>query len=122
MITALIILHFFGGGSLELFSSSDFRTIGRSIEDPSRAAAATRAMERINENLVYLVEQRNMFFEQLVEINADVDAPEDAYEKVLDELWKVRGEAREKYIQDIFIMRRNMMRSEWDAAFDNTEE
>jgi len=121
VITALIIMYFFGGGTVELFSSSDFRTIGRSIEDSSRAAVATRAMERINENLASVFEQRNMSFEQLAEINADVDAPEDAYEKVLDELWKARGEARRKYVQDIFIMRRNMTRHEWDIAFGNAE-
>lgn len=121
MITALIIMHFFGGGTLELFSSLDFTTIGRAIEDPSRAAVATRAMERINENLTSVVQQREQFFGQLVEINANVDAPEDAYEKVLDELWQARAEARQKYVQDVFIMRRNMTRIEWDAAFGNTE-
>lgn len=122
MITALIILHFFGGGTIELFSSSDFRTIGRTIENPSRAAVATRAMERINENLVTVFEQRKMSFEQLAEIDADVDAAKDAYEKVLNELWQVRAEAREKYIQDVFIMRRNMTRQEWDAAFGDAED
>ncbi len=121
MITALIIWHLFGGGSLELFSSSDFSTIERSIEDPSRAAVAARAMERINENLASVFERRKLSFEQLAEINADVDAPEDAYEKVLDELWKARGEARRKYVQDIFIMRRNMTLHEWDVAFGNAE-
>ncbi len=78
-------------------------------------------MERINENLVTVFEQRKMSFEQLAEIDADVDAAKDAYEKVLDELWQFRAEAREKYIQDVFIMRRNMTRVEWDAAFGNTE-
>ena len=121
MITALIIWHLFGGGSLELFSSSDFRTIGRTVEDPSRAAVATRAMERINENLASVFEQRKLSFEQLAEINTDVDAPEDAYERVLDELWLARAEARQKYVQDIFIMRRNMTRHEWDVAFGNAE-
>ncbi len=121
MITALIIMHFFGGGTLEVFSSSDFRTIGRTIEDPSRAEAATRAMERINENLTSVVQQREKYFGQLVEINANVDAPEDAYEKVLDELWQARAEARQKYIEQVFIMRENMTRHEWKVAFGNAE-
>jgi 1-deoxy-D-xylulose 5-phosphate reductoisomerase len=79
-------------------------------------------MERINENLVTVFEQRKMSFEQLAEIDADVDAAKDAYEKVLNELWQVRAEAREKYIQDVFIMRRNMTRVEWDAAFGDAED
>ena len=122
MITALIIMHLFGGGALEAFSRSDLKTVERAIEDPSRAAVATRAMARVNETLTYVFEQRNRTFEQLAEINDDVDAPEEAFDKVLDELWRARSEARDKYIQDVFIMRRNMTRAEWNTAFGNTED
>ena len=121
MITALVLMHLFGGGSVEFFSRSDFRTVGRTIEEPARAEAATQAMERINERLASLMQQRKEFFERLEEINIKVDAPEDAYDRVLDELWQGRSEARQKYVEEVFIMRENMTRDEWDTAFGNTE-
>ena len=121
MITALIIMYFFGGGTAEIFSRSDFRTIGRTVEEPSRAQATTQAMERINEGLASLMQRREQIFEELSEINARVDAPEDAYNRVLDELWQARTEARLKYVEQVFIMRENLTRQEWDEAFGNTE-
>ncbi len=121
MMAALILMHLFGGGIPDLFSRPDFKMIERTVADPSRAAATRRAMERINENLADLAEGRKKFFEGLVDINEEVDAPENAYEKILDELAQVRLEARQKYIQDVFIMRRNMSRQEWNQAFGSTE-
>jgi len=40
---------------------------------------------------------------------------------VLKELWQARTEARLKYVEQVFIMRENMTRQEWDATFGNTE-
>jgi hypothetical protein len=122
MITALILMHLFGGGIPDLFLRPHFKIVESTVEDSSRAAAVTRAMERINENLADLAEGRNKFFEDLIEVNKNVDAPEDAYEEILDELSRVRVEARQKYIQDVFIMRRNMTRQEWDTAFVNAKQ
>jgi hypothetical protein len=110
------------GGIPDLFLRPHFKIVESTVEDSSRAAAVTRAMERINENLADLAEGRNKFFEDLIEVNKNVDAPEDAYEEILDELSRVRVEARQKYIQDVFIMRRNMTRQEWDTAFVNAKQ
>ncbi len=121
MITALILMHFFGGGIPDLFARPDFKMIERTVEDSSRAAVVRRAMERINENLANLTEARKKFFDDLIEVNEDVDAPEDAYEKILDELSRVRVAARQNYIQDVFIMRGNMTRQEWNQAFGSPE-
>ena len=51
MLTALILMAMFGGGSAEVFSRSDFRTVESAIDEPERAEAATQAMERIKEVL-----------------------------------------------------------------------
>ncbi len=123
MITALILMHLFGGGgeSIEIFSRSDFRTVGRSIEEPARAEAATQAMERVNEVVASVVKQRGQSFRLLSEINTKVDSPDDAYDKVLDELWQARREARSRFVEEVFIMRKNMTRDEWDGAFGNAD-
>lgn len=124
MITALVLMHFFGGGggSIEIFSRSDFRTVGRSIEEPARAEAATQAMERVNEVVASVLKQRDQSFRLLSEINTKVDSPDDAYDKVFDELWQARREARSRFVEEVFIMRKNMTRDEWDTAFGNSEQ
>jgi len=121
MITALLIMHFFGGGNVEIFSRSDFRTVERTIEEPARAEAATQAMERINERMVSVSQNREDLFAQLVGIDNKVDSPEDAYDKVFDELWQFRREAREEHVTDVFTMRANMTRDEWETAFGKAD-
>jgi len=117
-------MHLFGGGgeSIEIFSRSDFRTVERSIEEPARAEAATQAMERVNEVVASVLKQRDQSFRLLSEINTKVDSPDDAYDKVIDELWQARREARSRFIEEVFIMRKNMTRDEWDTAFGNSEQ
>ena len=122
MITALIIMHFFGGGNLEIFSSSDFRTVRRTIEEPQRVEVVTQTMERMNEHLESLAQRRQQVFEQLADINTKIDSPEDAYDKVLDELWQARREMHPKYVEDVFILRENITRDEWQAAFGGSEK
>jgi len=122
MITALIIMHFFGGGMPVLFSRSDFRTVGRTIEEPQRAAAATEAMERINELLESIAKKRQETAEQLGGIDHEVTSREGTYDNFLDELSQARLEARQKYIEEVFTMREHMTRDEWSAAFGNTAE
>ena len=121
MITALILLHLFGGGEAEIFSRSDIRMVGRNIEDVERTAVVTQAMERMNERFTSILEIRGKSFEQLSEIDHNVKAREGTYDKVFDELWQARAEARQKYIEDIFIMRENMTRDEWNASFGETD-
>lgn len=122
MITALIIMHFFGGGTPVLFTRSDFRTVNSSIEEPERAEAATEAMERMNELLESVVDKRMETRDQLSEIDHSVTSREGSYDKIIDELWQVRREARQQYIDEVFTMREFMTRDEWNAAFGNTEE
>jgi hypothetical protein len=122
MITALILMHFFGGGTPEIFSRSDFRTVGRTIEEPVRAEAVTQAMERMNELVASTVEKRRETFQKLSEIDVKVDSQEINYDEMLDQLWQARREAGQKYIEEIFLMREYMTRDEWNIAFGVTDE
>ncbi len=121
MITALVLLHLFGGGEAEIFSRSDIRMVGQNIEDVERTAVVTQTMERMNERFTSILEIRGKSFEQLSEIDHNVNSREGTYNKVFDELWQARATVRQKYIDDIFIMRENMTRDEWQAAFGDTE-
>ncbi len=121
MLTALILIAIFGGGSAEVFSRSDFRTVQAAIEEPERAEAAAQAMGRINDHLETLLDQRAKYFEQLGEIDARIESPEDEYESVLDRLWLARQEAQASYTGDVFILRDNMTRDEWKTAFGNAD-
>ena len=114
-------MHLFGGGSAEIFSRSDFRTVNSTIEEPARAEAVTQAMERMNELLDSTVEKRKQAFEQLSKIDLKIDSQEVSYDEMLDQLWQARREAGKKYIEEIFEMRAHMTREEWNAAFANTE-
>jgi hypothetical protein len=119
MLTALILMAIFGGGSAEVFSRSDFRTVESAIVKPERAEAATQAMERINDNLETLLDERAQYFEQLSGIDARVESPQDEYDRLLDQLWLARQEAQASYIGEVFILRDNMTRDEWETAFGN---
>jgi hypothetical protein len=115
-------MRLFGGGDVEVFSRSDFRTVERTLEEPARAEAATQAMERINERMTSELQNRELSFDQLAEIETRVDSPEEAYIKVFDELWQSRREAHDEHIADVFIMRENMTREEWAAVFAASEQ
>jgi len=112
----------FGGGSAEIFSRSDFRMVESVIEEPQRAEAATQAMERINEHLETLMDQRARHFEQLSEIDASVDSPQDEYDSVLDQLWLARQNAEASYVGEVFVLRSNMTRDEWETAFSKGDK
>ena len=106
MITALLIMHFFGGGNVEIFSRSDFRTVERTIEEPARAEAATQAMERINERMVSVSPNREDLFAQLVRIDNKVESPEDAYDKVFERFPNLRVASIENgsaFLGDLFV-------------------
>ena len=121
MLTALILIAIFGGGSAEVFSRSDFRTVESAIQDSQRAEAATQAMERINDRLETLMDERAQYFEQLSEIDARVESPGDDYETVLDRLWLARQEAQASYVGEVFILRDNMTRDEWETVFGKAD-
>ncbi len=122
MLTALILMAMFGGGSAEVFSRSDFRTVESAIDEPERAEAATQAMERINDHLEALLDERAQYFEQLSEIDARLESPEDEYDSVLQRLWLARRDAQASYTGEIFILRDNMTRDEWETAFGNADD
>ena len=122
MLTTLILMAIFGGGSAEVFSRSDFRTVESAIEEPRRAEAATQAMERINDQLETLLDGREQYFEQLKNIDASIESPKDEYDSVLDRLWLGRQEAQVSYIAEIFVLRDNMTRDEWETAFGNADD
>ena len=121
MITALIFMAIFGGGSAEVFSRSDFRTVESAIEEPERVAAATESMERINDRLETMMEKRDRYLQQLRDIDVRVESPEDEYERVLDQLWTVRREALASYTDEVFVLRDNMTRDEWETAFGKAD-
>jgi hypothetical protein len=121
MITALIIMHFFGGGNVEIFSRSEFTTIERTIPGTERRDTVTQAMESMNARFASVVDRHSKYFEQLSEIDHNVNSREAAYDKILDELWQARREMRRGHIDDVFTMRKNMTRDEWNAAFGDTK-
>lgn len=117
MLTVLILTMLFGGGSLEVFSRDDLRAVESAIEEPARAEAATQSMERVNARLEALEGQRTTYFEALSEINSRVDAPAEDYEAVIEHLWSARRDALDTYVDEVFVLRDNMTRVEWDTAF-----
>ena len=119
MLTIIILTMLFGGGSIEIFSEADFRAVENTIEEPARAELATESMERVNAKLDALEEQRTAYFDALSEINARVDAPADEYEVVIDRLWDARRGALDTYVEEVFVLRDNMTREEWNAAFSD---
>ncbi len=119
MLTIIILTMLFGGGSIEIFSEADFRAVENTIEEPARAELATESMERVNAKLDALEEQRTAYFDALSEINARVDAPADEYEVVIDHLWDARRGALDTYLDEVFVLRDNMTRDEWNAAFSD---
>jgi len=74
-------------------------------------------MERVNAKLESLEEQRTAYFKALSEINQRVDAPSDAYDVVIERLWEARRNALDTYVDEVFVLRNNMTREEWDDAF-----
>jgi len=121
MLMAILLASLLGGGSAELFVRDDFRAVERIIEEPERAAAATATMQRINNRLNGLFNQRRELVASLVALDLDVDASADVYEKHFDELWLRREQATDGYVRDVFEMREHISREEWAAIFDPPE-
>jgi len=119
MLTIIILTMLFGGGSIEIFSGADFRAVENTIEEPERVEVARQSMERVNEKLDTLAQQRTAYFETLSEINERVDAPIDEYGAVIERLWDARRDALDTYVDEVFVLRDNMTRDEWNAAFSD---
>lgn len=120
MITALILMMIFGGSTPEIFVRDDFRAISRVIEEEQRAAAVTQSMQSINAKLERIMSKREAVFESLSNVDDLVGAEQAEYEAILEPLWNLRREADALYIDEVFEMRNNMTREEWDQTFGST--
>jgi len=118
-LTIIILTMLFGGGSVEIFSRADIRAVESTVQEPLRAEAAIASMERVNEKLDALGEQRDAFFDTLSEINQSVDAPADEYDAVIERLWDARRDALDTYVDEVFVVRDNMTRDEWNDVFND---
>ena len=78
-------------------------------------------MERINERMTAVLQHRADIFAQLAEIDTKIDSPEDAYDKLFDELWQFRREAGQEHVTDVFTLRANMTRDGWETAFGKAD-
>ena len=117
MLIALTLSMLLGSGSLELFGRSDFREVGRVIEDAQRAEQVRGSMERINAELEGLAAVRDAEFERFKNVDDLVGATLADYKQVLDPLWQARREAQAVYIDEVFAMRKTMSRDEWGRMF-----
>jgi len=118
MLTIIILTMLFGGGSVEIFSGADIRAVESTVQEPLRAETAIASMERVNAKLEALGQQRDAYFETLSEINQRVDAPIDAYDVIIERLWVARRDALDTYVDEVFVLRDNMTRDEWEKAFN----
>jgi len=119
MLTIIILTMLFGGGSIEIFSSGDFRAVENAVEEQARAEAATQSMERVNAELEALVQKRIEYFEALSVINERVDASAAEYDEIIDGLWDVRRSAVDTYLDEVFVLRETMTREEWYDVFND---
>ena len=121
MLMALLLASLLGG-SAEFFVRDDFRAVESVIEEPERAAAAIAIMERINNRMNGIFNQRRELVARISTLDLDVEASPDAYSAYFDELWQRREQATDGYVRDVFEMREHISREEWAAIFDPTED
>jgi len=121
MLMALLLASLLGG-SADFFVRDDFRAVQSVIEDPERAAAATAIMERVNNRMNGIFNQRRELVAGIATLDLDVDASADAYNDRFDELWQRREQATDGYVRDVFEMREHISREEWAAIFDPPED
>ena len=117
MLIALFIIIFLGGGAMEMFTDEDFEALETVVEEPERAAQASDVMQRINSRATGLARERGEQLERLGAIDSDVDASLENYNEVLDRLWQVRSEAADGYVRDVFDLREQLTREEWEEIF-----
>lgn len=118
MLTLLILTMLFGGGTIEVFTADDQAYAAQAIEDPERAAAAIDSMERVNQKLADLEQQRVSYLEALTEVNERMDARAEDYDEIIDQLWDARRSALDTYVEEVFVLRETMTRGEWEVAFN----
>jgi hypothetical protein len=120
MLTALFLMWLLGGSTPEAFVRDDFRAVSRVVAEPARAAATTKSMERVNAELERNFALRVEILEQFIQLDDRVGATRGEYEGALAPLWTARREAQMIYVGEVFTMRDNMTREEWDQVFGPT--
>jgi hypothetical protein len=114
---ALLILSLLGAGAYEIFSTDEFGYVEDVIEEPERADRAMMIMRRVNRLGAQLSERREDVVAELATLNADQSTGVEDYQAVLDRLWLTRAEVFELYLTDVFQLRDQLTRDEWEAAF-----
>jgi hypothetical protein len=106
-----------GAQSIELFSQTNRADVARIIDDAHRAELAGESMRRANARVQLLIERRELYLARLSEIDQQFDTPKSQYEPVLEQLWEERASAQADYLKEIFTLRNNMTREEWETVF-----
>ena len=117
MLMALLILSLLGAGAYEIFSTDEFGYVEDVIEEQVRADRALMIMRRVNRLGGQLSERREDVITELATLNEDQSSRPEDYQAVLDGLWLARAEVFELYLTDVFQLRDQMTREEWEAAF-----
>jgi type II secretory pathway component PulJ len=117
MLMALLIVSLLGAGVYEIFSNDEFRHVQQAIEEPERADRAIMVMRRVNRLNDQLEDRRTEIVSRLAELNQDRSTPAEDYQRVFDELWQARAEVFGHYQTDVFQLRAQMTREEWEHAF-----
>ena len=117
MLMALLILSLLGAGAYEIFSTDEFGYVEDVIEEQVRADRALMIMRRVNRLGGQLSERREDVITELATLNEDQSSRPEDYQPVLDRLWLARAEVFDLYVTDVFQLREQMTRDEWEAAF-----
>ena len=119
MLMALLVLSLLGAGAYEVFSSNEFGYVEQAIEEQDRADRAVMIMRRINRLNGRLEERRAEISAELTALNREQSTSAADYQRVFDELWQAREEIFGDYQADVFQLRDQMTRQEWEKAFAN---
>ena len=118
---ALLIMSLLGAGAYEIFVNDEFGYVENVIEEPARADRALMIMRRVNRLGDQLKANRADVIDDLSVINADPSSRPEDYQPALDRLWQTRADVFELYVTDVFQLRDQMTREEWEAAFGNRD-
>lgn len=119
MLMALLIVSLLSVGAYEIFSSNEFRYVEQAIEEQDRADRAVMIMRRINRLSGRLEERRTEIADDFAALNLEQSTSVAEYQLVFDELWQSRADIFGDYQTDVFQLRDQMTREEWEKAFGN---
>ena len=117
MLMALLIATLLGAGAYEIFSSTEFRYVERVVEEQDRADRAVMIMRRMNRLSDQLEDRRAELVAEFAMLDIEYSTPGADYQRVFDELWQARAEVFTHYRTDVFQLREQMTREEWEYAF-----